>query len=343
MQAEADRVVRRFQVFGTRGGETQDGATGSGDGRGGVPRLGLLGFVDRMGLMGLMGLVGLARPWGRLGGQGLVVAALLGLTASAQAACSRVIRVPVAPIGLSVVTSGGAVAGVYPEVLRRVEAETGCRFEFSIVPRARLEAMFVSGQADLLMPASRTPARDARGQFVPLIKARPVLISLSSDRPAVANLQELMERRDLRVALVRGFDYGEAYQQLIPRLKEQQRLVMEADAAAVARAMERGLADVTLMVPSIFTGTLHQDSRSRAMLDRLRYEPLSDLGWGESGVYLSPGLSPTDRELLAEVLDKAARSGLVWKVMQRHYPPGSYEEGMKALAPAPASAASGSK
>ncbi len=268
----------------------------------------------------------------------LAALALLGLavTVTAQAACSRVMRVPVAPIGLSVVTSGGAVSGVYPDVLRRIEAETGCRFEFSIVPRARLEAMFISGQADLLMPASRTPARDARGQFVPLVKARPVLISLNSDRPAVANLQELLERRDLRVALVRGFDYGEAYQQLIPRLKEQQRLVMEADAGAVARAMERGLADVTLMVPAIFTGTLHQDSRTRALLDRLRYEPLSDLGWGESGIYLSPRLAPTDRELLAEALDKAVRSGLVWKAMQRHYPPGSYEDGMKALVPAAA-------
>ncbi len=268
---------------------------------------------------------------------------LLGLAANAQAGCSRSIRVPVAPIGLSVVTSGGAVSGVYPDVLRRIEADTGCRFEFSVVPRARLEAMFISGQADLLMPASRTPAREGRGQFVPLVKARPVLISLASDRPAVTTLQELLERRDLRVALVRGFDYGDAYQQLMTRLKEQQRLVMEADVGAVARAMERGLADVTLMVPSIFTGTLQQDSRTRALLERLRYEPLSDMGWGDSGIYLSPQLPPTDRELLAEMLDKAARSGLFWKTVQRHYPPGSYEEGMKALAPVPTPTASGPK
>lgn len=260
---------------------------------------------------------------------------LVGM-APVEAACSRVMRVPVAAIGLSVTASGGAVGGVYPDVLRRIEADSGCRFEFSVVPRARLEAMFVGGQADLLLPATRTPARDARGHFVPMGKARAVMISLASDRPGVSSLQELLDRRDLRVALVRGFDYGEAYQQIIPQLKDQQRLVMEADPVAVVRALERGLADVTVMAPSILAGTLLQDSRSRPLLDRLRYEPLAELNWGENGVYLSPQLSAADREQLTELLDKAARSGVFWKAVQRHYPPGSYEEGLRALGPAAA-------
>lgn len=275
-----------------------------------------------------------AGVWWR-SGAGLCMAALLLWGESAAAACSRVMRVPVATIGLSVTASGGAVAGVYPDVLRRIEADSGCRFEFSVVPRARLEAMFISGQADLLLPATRTPARDARGHFVPMGKARAVMISLASDRPGVSSLQELLDRRDLRVALVRGFDYGEAYQQIIPQLKDQQRLVMEADPVAVVRALERGLADVTVMAPSILAGTLLQDSRSRPMLDRLRYEPLAELNWGDNGVYLSPQLSAADREQLTELLDKAARSGVFWKAVQRHYPPGSYEEGLRALSPAP--------
>jgi polar amino acid transport system substrate-binding protein len=102
------------------------------------------------------------------------MALLLVWGASAEAACSRVMRVPVAAIGLSVTASGGAVGGVYPDVLRRIEADSGCRFEFSVVPRARLEAMFIGGQADLLLPATRTPARDARGHFVPMGRARAV-------------------------------------------------------------------------------------------------------------------------------------------------------------------------
>ncbi|WP_092943417.1 ABC transporter substrate-binding protein [Roseateles sp. YR242] len=235
------------------------------------------------------------------------------------------------PIGMSVVTSGGALGGVYPELLRKISTETGCHFDFSVVPRARQEAMFGSGSADLLVPATRTSQRDVRGDFIAMARARPVLISLLSDRPPVESMRELAERRELRVALVRGFDYGEAYQQLVHSLREQRRLVLEADPVAVARAMERGMADVTLMTPSIFAGTLMQETRTRAMLERLRYEPMSELGWGESGVYLSRHLPAHDREVLTEALERAARTGTFWKVLQRHYPAGTYEDGLRPL------------
>ncbi len=261
---------------------------------------------------------------------------LLGLAlplmgASARAECTRAMRVPVSPIGLSVMSSGGEVAGVYPDLLRKIGTETGCRFEFVVVPRARLEAMFTGGNADLLVPATRTSVRDARGDFIPMMKARPMLISLASDRAPIESLAELAERRELRVAVVRGFDYGESYQRLLQTLKEQKRLVLEADVLAVARALDRSLADVTVMAPSIFSGTLLQDSRIKGLLERLRFEPLAELGWGDSGVYLSRHLSSKDREILGDALERSARSGAVWRAVQKHYPPGTYEEGLKPL------------
>jgi polar amino acid transport system substrate-binding protein len=260
----------------------------------------------------------------------VAMAALAGEAARAE--CSRPIRVPVAPIGMSVVVSGGEVSGVYPDVLRRISSETGCQFEFVVVPRARVEAMFAGGGGDLLAPATRTSQRDPYGEFVPLMKARAMLISLGADRAPVESLAELAERRELRVAVVRGFDYGEPYQQLLKQLKAQRRLVVEADPAAVVRALDRNLADVTLMAPSILAGTLLQDSKTRPLLDRLRLEAIAELGWTDSGIYLSRQLPARDREVLGEAMERNARSGAVWKAVQKHYPAGSYEEGLKAIA-----------
>ncbi|OWQ88968.1 hypothetical protein CDN99_14765 [Roseateles aquatilis] len=263
---------------------------------------------------------------------GLLLAVGLALGAGlARADCSRPLRVPVSPIGMSVVASGGEVAGVYPDVLRKITSETGCEFEIVVVPRARLEAMFSGGTADLLVPATRTATRDLRGEFVPMMRVRPMLISLASDRAPIESLADLAERRELRVALVRGFDYGEGYQQLIHKLRAQKRLMMEADAASVARALDRSLADVTLMAPSIFTGTLLQDSKTRGLVERLRFESIAELGWSESGVYLSRHLPAKDREVLLDALERSAKSGAVWKSVQRHYPAGSFEEGLKPL------------
>eukprot|EP01137_Pigoraptor_chileana_P009308 Opistho-2@57344 len=216
----------------------------------------------------------------------LLTLTLLLAATPARAQCSRALNVPVAPIGLSVTTVGEAVGGVYPELLRGLAGKDGCNMNFTVVPRARLELMFESGRADLLVPATRTPRRDEHGVFVPMVSSRALLISLLSDtRPPVQSLGELLEqRRELRVVVVRGFDYGDAYQALVRELGQQGRLLQAADPISVARMLNSGMADLTIMASTIMTGALQGDARVRFMLDRLRYEPVEELPWGESGI-----------------------------------------------------------
>lgn len=240
---------------------------------------------------------------------------------AARAECTRVINVPLSAIGLSVIVSGSTVSGVYPDVLRELAVKGGCGFAFSVVPRARLEAMFEAGDADLLIPATRTPRRDQQGQFVPLIFTRPTLISVVSDRPPIQSIQQLLERRELRIALVRGFDYGSAYQALIQELGKQGRLLLAVDAQAIARLMDAGVVDATLMAPSILAGAVLNDGRSRGLLPRLRYEPLAELPWGDSGAYISKrSVGPADAAALRELLDHSVKSGALWKSFQHYYP-----------------------
>lgn len=258
-----------------------------------------------------------AKPWLALG-----LATLLGFSEFATAGCSRVINVPIAPVGLSVfVLPDGSVNGVYPEVLRSAASKEGCEFEFSVVPRARLEAMFENGRADMLIPASRSAARDAYGIFVPLVYSRPTLISVRSDRLIIRSAQELVERREVKVGIVRGFDFGAAYQALIQDLTRQGRIVMEVDAASVARLLQSNTIDMTIMAPSILVGAMHADPKAAALIDKLHSQPIDDLPWGDSGAYLSKsGLGEADRNALREILEQSARSGSVWRAFQRFYP-----------------------
>jgi polar amino acid transport system substrate-binding protein len=248
---------------------------------------------------------------------------LFGLPPGALAECSRVVNVPIAPIGLSVfVASDKTVGGVYPDVLRSAGAKEGCSFLFSVVPRARLDVLFEAGQADMLIPASKSPSRDAHGVFVPLIFSRATLISLASDRPAIHSAKELLEQRELKVAVVRGFDFGPAYQRLIQELAGQGRVVQDVDALSVARLMQVGAVDFTIMAPSIFVGTIQGDARTEGLLDKLRYEPLDELHWGDSGAYISKtSLSEGDQKALRNLLERSSTSGAVWKAFQRYYPP----------------------
>ena len=50
--------------------------------------------------------------------QSVTLGLLICAPLSANSECSRVIKVPMSPIGLSVVVSGETVSGVYPDVLQ---------------------------------------------------------------------------------------------------------------------------------------------------------------------------------------------------------------------------------
>ncbi len=252
----------------------------------------------------------------------LALAGLLGQTGAARAGCSRDILVPVAPMGAAVVAGGATVSGIYPDALRSLGEQNGCHFVFSVVPRARQAALFESGKSDLLIPAVQTPQRDRTGLFVPLLSLRPVLISLRGPRAAIGSGQELLARPEVRVALVRGYDYGEAYTKLAAELLKRGRVTMEVDAMSVARLLQGGFIDATIMNASIMSGTAQADQRVKGLLDRLRLEPLADLPWRQSGAYISTtSVAPNDQAALLDVLERTAKSGQLIAGFQRHHKP----------------------
>jgi polar amino acid transport system substrate-binding protein len=241
---------------------------------------------------------------------------------SSHADCSRDIVVPVSTTGVSVIVGNGTFNGIYPEIFRSLGPRAGCHFTFSSVPRARQELLFESGKADLLLPATRTPARDVHGIFVPMVGHRAVLISLQSQRPQITNAQDLLDRRDLRVAIVRGYDYGDAYQAIVRELARQGRLFIEVDPSAVARLLYVGAVDITIMGPTILAGAINRETRVNGMLDRLRMEAIPELPWQQTGVYVSRfSLNPDDRAVLLELLERAAKSNVVMEGFQRYHRP----------------------
>jgi polar amino acid transport system substrate-binding protein len=260
----------------------------------------------------------------------LLAAASIVACLPAQADCSRDIVVPVASVGVSVIVSNGTFSGIYPELLRSLGPRAGCHFTFVSVPRARQELMFETGKADILLPATRTPARDLHGIFVPMVGHRAMLISLTSPRPPIINGQDLLERRDLRVAVVRGYDYGEAYQALVRELARQGRLFVEVDPTAIARLLHVGAVDMTIMGPTILAGAINREARVQGMLDKLRLEALPELPWQQTGVYVSRhSLAPDDRSVLLELLERAAKSNVVLEGFQRYHRPEILNESVR--------------
>lgn len=240
---------------------------------------------------------------------------------AARAGCSRKIDVPVAPVGLSVTVNGDQIGGVYPDLLRAMSAAGGCDFVYSVVPRARLQVKFDSGDADMLLPASRTAQRDKLGLFIPLIMVRSALISLDESNLNLHTARQLLEHRDIRIGIVRGYEFGSGYQKLVADLNAQARVVQVVDADDVARMLDAHMIDATVMVPTILYGASQTDPRVQHLGNRLRVHNLDELDWNESGVYLSYArLSESDRNVLRDLFESVYRSGEMWKTFQRYYP-----------------------
>lgn len=258
----------------------------------------------------------------RVAAAALLAWSALALAPDSLAACSRVIQVPVTAIGYSIIIQGEAVSGIYADLLHEVEKD-GCQFLFTIVPRARSEMLFKNGAADLLLPVSRTPQRDELGLLIPLIKIRATVISVISnnaDQPTISSAQDILLRKNLRLVLVRGFDFGAAYNSLVAEMTRQGRVILEADVVSVARMLKLSNNYISIMAPSIIVGAIKDDPRVQDLQDKFKFEPIDELPWVDSGIYISnSSLDKADREYLQNALMRAAKSGVAWQSVKRFF------------------------
>lgn len=247
-----------------------------------------------------------------------LLAALLSLPlllqpASAEAGCSRVIRAPMAPSARLVIVENGQVDGVWPDLLREVGETVGCRFDFSPMPRARLEMEFLSGQRlDLMISATRTAERDRHGLFVALIHQPMVLLTRSADADRIASL-EALRKSGWRMAMPRSFAFSADFRALVGELEAERRVDTVNDIDAVARMLRAGRVDFALLSPP---------QAQAAVVSGLAFRRFDGLPMMEVGLYLSrQTLAPADLALLRDALARGAREGLVRRAFLRHYPP----------------------
>jgi len=240
-----------------------------------------------------------------------------------EAGCSRAIVVPVAPSGFNVMVSADQrVQGVYPDLLRALGERVGCRFEFPVVPRARLSLMFFNnGEADLFIPASRNAQREQQAPFVPMLSLSPALIHLSRKPLEVRDIEGLLARHELRAAVVRSYSWGDAYEQLMRSLESQKRVDYVADLRTVGAMLRTERVQFTILPPTLLFSALEEGASSPTQPQEFRYVRLEGLPRSEVGAYLSPTrLTPGDLQLLRQALQQAARDGSLRQSLERYYP-----------------------
>lgn len=220
----------------------------------------------------------------------------------AQAGCSRPIRVAYSPVDLAAITvEDGSVEALDRAFLDQVGARIGCEFVYDTMSRARAFQSLASGDTDLITSSFRTPKRDAFADLVVLYRARAMLFQRRDRQVQIRNTTEFVAS-GLSLDVVRGYDYGAGYRQLLDGVSALGRLAENVDPASIARKLAAERTDATVISALAF-GRLAVEA---GIDERLVVTALDDVPFYDVGVYLvRSALDPADRALLTNGLHTA--------------------------------------
>ncbi len=163
--------------------------------------------------------------------------------------CSKPLRVALFEYGLLYRSS--TADGIDARLLDTLEQRTGCTFVRVLMPRARIWTELQTGTLDMATAAIPTPERKAYGFLLPYMKARNLLLVRRQSTPSALN-QATFEASKLRLGVVRGFKHEAAYDAMVERLTQQDRVVLATDVADLTRMIDRGVVDAVLSQPIVF-------------------------------------------------------------------------------------------
>ena len=91
-------------------------------------------------------------------------------------------------------------------------------YEIVEMPRARLSSMIAEGTLPVGVSSVKTPERAEHSYFIPYLAQRnEILVRADAD---VSTEEEFLNNKNLKFGIVRGYYYGEYYEELIERLKK---------------------------------------------------------------------------------------------------------------------------
>ncbi|MCF8207128.1 MAG: transporter substrate-binding domain-containing protein [Methylotenera sp.] len=131
----------------------------------------------------------------------------LGLLCSpvlAQARCGRPLVVAVSELGLGAYQEQGELRGIVPDLIRELQARSGCALSLVMMPRARALLAFDRGEVDVITSVMRTHERDRVGAFLPYGYTKHDLLVLPEYAAGIGSLADVVRRPEMTVGVVRG-------------------------------------------------------------------------------------------------------------------------------------------
>ena len=235
--------------------------------------------------------------------------------------CDRPLRVALFEFGVLYQTTTND--GIDARLLDTLEKHSGCTFERSVRPRARIWKELEAGTLDIATAAIPTPERKAYLYFSPYLRTRNVvLVRKGSAAPELT--QAALEAGSLKLGRVRGFRHEEAYDALLSRLAPQGRVTEAADVAELLRMLDRKVVDAVFSQPVVYRQYWDAE-KITADFDLYDWAPADQFSVGAL-VFARKSFTPAQAKRWDALVVKLLKDGTIGKIMRDYLDAASARE-----------------
>lgn len=212
----------------------------------------------------------------------------------------------------------GISKDIIEELFRRLELE----YKFKVMPRARISSMIEDGSLSMSVSAIRTPEREEYARFVPYFAEKnAVLVRKNAD---ISSEAELLNSKNIKVGVVRGYYYGEYYMGLIEKLKEKHIIVEAKDINSLFNMLKEDWIQVTFNNPSSYL--FYFDYKDIKDVDVIDFAPTEE-SLVRCLIFSKKHFSESDVSKFEKVIAEMKDDGTMYSIFNRYL---SDEEAKKA-------------
>lgn len=209
----------------------------------------------------------------------------------------------------------GRFSGIDKDIIDALALRTNCQFRIRVESQARLWSQMREGSLDMSTSGIRTTEREKWAVSIPYFSSRNYAL-LNSSLPANEQTAAgFVANKELKLAVIKGFQHGKRYNEFIDTLSKQGRVYEVADFVSLLKLFTAKRVHCILLIPTSYLDL----SRQKNLPDNAVLRDWYTSDAFVAGLYLSKSkVSPKTIQLLQNTMNSMQADGSLERIFARY-------------------------
>ncbi|GJI87882.1 MULTISPECIES: substrate-binding periplasmic protein [Duganella] len=153
----------------------------------------------------------------------------------------------------------GSWTGIDKDVVDELARRLGCTIEASVDSRVRIWAGLNAGTIDMSVSAIPLPEREKIGPIIPYMIGRNYVLLHKDLSARVTSMESFLADPHYKIAVVKSYKHGKAYEAWLAQLRAQGRVFETADHLSMLRLFKLGRVQAVMATPTTWYPLVKQE------------------------------------------------------------------------------------